>query len=192
MVIENMREWVNRQVRPELAKWISAARGCPPLTVFLSPGGGHVKQKRRAASLDPPRSSLRITLSSSPIRYSRPADTPPLSGGKTAPSRFDMPEDSESSEYEEEDGRPRKHTSEDSDASENEREADEGYISDHGQNNVQVSDCEDTNDGDLLSERTRHQRLQQERYVGKCAPFCDCSDCLRKLGRSYRLSPPRW
>lgn len=53
MVLKNMQEWVNQDVRPELSRWIEGARGCPTPKVFLSPRGGFVEQGRKAASQEP-------------------------------------------------------------------------------------------------------------------------------------------
>jgi hypothetical protein len=204
MVIENMREWVNRQVRPELVKWISAALGCPPPTVFLSPGDGHIEQRRRAVSLDPPRSDLSVRSSDFPCRSPRFRGTPALFRIETAPTCVDVPEDRESNETEVDDVQPSKQILEYSDSSQDEEEADEGYINARGHHNVEeVSDCEVTEDINALSKRfentcqvglsvhTHHSGLQREQYVDQCAAFCDCSHCLRKLGRNYRLRPRR-
>ncbi|KAF5853188.1 hypothetical protein GGP41_001754 [Bipolaris sorokiniana] len=54
MVLKNMHEWVNREVRPELSRWIEGARGCPKPRFFLSPDGDLVEQNKRAASQEPP------------------------------------------------------------------------------------------------------------------------------------------
>ncbi|EUC44473.1 hypothetical protein COCMIDRAFT_27181 [Bipolaris oryzae ATCC 44560] len=50
MVLKNMQEWVNQEVRPELARWIEGARGCTTPKVFLSSGGGLIERSRRSAS----------------------------------------------------------------------------------------------------------------------------------------------
>ena len=134
MVVENMCEWVNEQVKPEITRWVSMVRNCYPPQTMLAPGRDIAIRARRAVSCEPSMERSDFTSFSSPTRVSRSKVAPDLLRGESDPGsvgrrrpRYSAPllqlqssSGNEKSDSEEED---------DSEGNEDYHKGDEGYAS---------------------------------------------------------------
>ncbi|RYN71745.1 hypothetical protein AA0117_g9192 [Alternaria alternata] len=87
MVIDNVRKWVYRRVKPEIARWIHCVR-THPTAVYRSLDGCRGKQRQRAASHEPQSDRRPITPPESPKHSSHSKSSPVLTRGKPSPAKL--------------------------------------------------------------------------------------------------------
>jgi hypothetical protein len=170
MVIQNMQEWVNREVRPELARWIEAARRRPPLQVFLSPGGSLVERSRRAASHEPDSERRTSTPNRSEQLHSRLIgarqslqETSRLSRSSASGSMFGTSESSIRRTIEVSDD-----TDDDKDGDDDEDEEDEDGTDDEA-----YEEGDDSDDSDYVDEEDEEDDEEYEEYEEESEDFLD-------------------